>query len=237
MAQTFSIFSRLPTELRLRIWHFAFDFFPRVIELIPSEKPDCTVRYRRWEALASSTLTLLQVNREVRYEFLPQYSSPFNPRGIEPYHPKSLLINYETDTIYVRVDIMSHALPPRLFWRDVCEGAEAEMKNKLKSLAGNDTFWNRILYTNSGDAQAGFREFEDFKKLQRVTVVGPLEQRLVSLNGSPRLERLEECPPRGTYEAAYVPWFTESFASASRSAPVVITLCREVEKVERDAAL
>ena len=200
----------------------------------PSRKPDNIVR---WKALASTTLTLLQVNREARYEFLLRYSSPFNPSGIKPYHAKSLLINYQTDTIYFRVDVMSHVLAPKRLWRDVCDGAEEEMKNNLKSLAGNDRFWQIMMPFISGDRHAGFREFEDFKRLQAVVVVPFLEQRLDNMYGSPRLEGFEECLPRGVYEAEFVPWFTVGFANTSRSVPVTIKLCREVEKVEQNAAL
>ncbi|KAE9380151.1 hypothetical protein N431DRAFT_325267 [Stipitochalara longipes BDJ] len=237
MEHTFAIFSLLPTELRLKVWNYAFGSFPRVIELTPSPNLDVTVRYRKWEAMASSTLTLLQVNREARYEFLPHYSSPFNPGGIEPYHPGSLLIKYETDTIYFRVGIMSYVLTPKLLWRDLCEGAEEEMKNNLKSLAGNDRFWRNMMFTNNGDRQAGFREFEHFKKLEQVIVVPSLEERLDSVYGAPRLERFEECEPRGPYEAGYLPWFGHGFGSTSRVIPVSIKLCKEIVKLDRSTVL
>jgi hypothetical protein len=237
MTRTFTLFQFLPTELRLKVWNYAFGFFTRVIELTPQgAQPEIMVRYRRWEAMASTTLTLLQVNRETRYEFLPRYSSPFNPGKIGPCHSNSLLINYETDTIYFRTGIMPYALAPTLF-SHVFGKDEAEVRENLESLAGNDKFWRNMMFNHDGDRQACFRQFEHFKKLREVIVVPALEERLDGVYSSTRLKRFEECNPRGPYEAGYLPWFTDGFGSTSRSANVAIKLCQEVLKVERGAPL
>ena len=63
------------------------------------------LRDRKWDAMASAPLTVLQVNREARDELLPSYSSPSSARVICPGQPSAVLVNYEIDTLYFRVGI------------------------------------------------------------------------------------------------------------------------------------
>ena len=179
--------------------------------------------------MASTILTLLQVNREARYELLPQYPAPFACPTLGPYSSASLLLNYKLDTVYFRIDLMTEVSRER-FFEHIFGDAESEVRSNLKSLAGNDRFWRIMIPTNNDHRRAGFREFDNFSKLQDVNVVGYLEQRLDDSNKLPRLERFEECDPRDVYEAAYPPWFNEGFNSTQRSIPISIKLCREVAK-------
>jgi hypothetical protein len=230
MAQTFTLFPQLPPELRLKIWNDALHFFPRIIEVTPQHlNPDAAVQYKKWNAMASTIPTLLQVNREARYELLPQYPAPFACPTLGPYSSASLLLNYKLDTVYFRIDLMTEVSRER-FFEHIFGDAESEVRSNLKSLAGNDRFWRIMIPTNNDHRRAGFREFDNFSKLQDVNVVGYLEQRLDDSNKLPRLERFEECDPRDVYEAAYPPWFNEGFNSTQRSIPISIKLCREVAK-------
>jgi hypothetical protein len=237
MAQIFTLFPRLPPELRLRIWNQGFPFFPRVIEVTSQFlNSDISVPNRKWSAMASSILTLLQINHEARNELLPRYSAPFSLRNLDPYSPAFLLINYEIDTIYFRVDVMAH-ISRDMFFEHIFEAAEGEMRSNLTRLAGNDRFWRIMIPTNSGTRSAGFRGFDNFLKLEEVTVVGYLEQRLEKSNGLPRLGRLEACEPRDTYEATYLPWFKDGLNSIAPSIPRTIKLCKEIAKIEQGSAL
>lgn len=230
MAQTFTPFPRLHLELRLMIWNLALHFFPRVIEVTSQHfNTDAPVQYRKWNAMASTILTLLQVNREARYELLPRYPAPFACPTLGPYSPASLLLNYELDTVYFRIDLMTKVSREQ-FFAHVFGGAESEVRSNLKSLAGNDRFWRIMIPTNNDSRRTGFCDFDNFTKLEEVIVVGYLEQRLDDSNNLPRLERFEECDPRDEYEAAYPPWFNEGFNSTPRSIPISTKLCREVAK-------
>jgi hypothetical protein len=233
MEQTFTLFPRLPSELRLKIWNQASPFFPRVIEVTSQcLNSDIPVQGRKWNAMASTILTLLQVNQEARCELLPRYSQPFSLRNLDPYSPAFLLINYEIDTIYFRVDVMAQISRNRLF-EHIFQAAEGEMRSNLKSLAGNDRFWRIMIPTNTDTRSAGFREFDNFLKLEEIIVVGYLEQRLERSNGLPRLGRFEECEPRDTYEATYLPWFKDGFNSIAPSIRRTIKLCKEIAKIEQ----
>jgi hypothetical protein len=185
--------------------------------------------------MASTILTLLQVNREARYGLMARYFSPFNLGSIDPYHSASLLINYETDIIYFRIGIMSYALTPELF-SQVFGKAEEGVKNNLRRLAGNDRFWRNMISTHNG-TPFDFDKFSSFKKLEEVIIVPLLEQRLDICNGLPRLERFEECEPRTHYEASYVPWFNEGFNSPPRGFPISAKLCKEITKQEWASSL
>jgi hypothetical protein len=237
MTQIFTPFPRLPPELRLKIWNHAFHFFPRVIEVTSQHlNPETPVQDRKWNAMASNILTLLQVNREARYELLPRYPAPFAPRNLDPYSSASLLLNYELDTVYFRIDLMTEVSREQ-FFEHMFGNAESEVRSNLKSLAGNDRFWRIMIPTSNDSQRTGFREFDNFSKLEEVIVVGYLEQRLDDSNNLPRLERFEECDARDVYEAAYPPWFNEGFNSISRSIPISIKLCREVAKKEQGSLL
>lgn len=145
MVHAFRLFPLLPPELRLKIWNHAFHFFPRVVEVRSQIlNDDIPIEHRKWDAMASTILTLLQVNSEARYELLPRYSTPFPSRKIRPYYGASLLINYEIDIIYFRMSFMSH-VPQKMLFQHVFEHAEVEVKNNLRCLAGNDKFWRTIV--------------------------------------------------------------------------------------------
>ena len=98
---TFTIFPRLPLELRLKIWHHAHDLFPRVIEIVPIEtdgaaSPSSSVT-------AMSIPVLLSVCKESRLELLRLYTAPFNPtfvtRATVDRSPENLILCWKMDTL------------------------------------------------------------------------------------------------------------------------------------------
>ena len=237
MKQTFTPFPLLPTELRLKIWNHAYHFFPRVIEVRPQIlNKDIPIEHRQWDSMASTIIPLLQVNREARFELLPRYFAPFSPQRVCPYYPTSLLINFEIDILYFRVSIESH-MPKERLLEHVFEAAETKVKDNLRSLAGNSTFWRNIFPRRSADPSLEFHQFESFPKLEVVIVVPTVEQLLDGPNGRPRLERFEECEARSPYEARYRPWFGKGFNLTPRSVPRSIKLCKEVGKLGLGSAL
>jgi hypothetical protein len=120
--------------------------------------------------------------------------------------------------------------PRKNLFGHIFENAEAEVKNNLSSLAGNDSFWHNIIPLGNGDPSLEFLEFESFKKLKEITVVCYLEQRLDDSDGLPRLDRLEECAPRDEYGETYLTWFGKGFNQSTRNVPRSVKLCKEVEK-------
>jgi len=237
MAQMFVLFQFLPTELRLKIWNYACRFFPRIIEVRPQLlNNNIPVEYRQWDAITNATIPLLQVNREARYELLPRYSAPFSLLRICSPYPASLLISYEIDTLYFRVSVESH-MPKEKLFEYVFDGAETEVKDNLRSLAGNSTFWKNVFPTRDVDPALEFLQFERFTKLEEVIVVPTVEQLLDGPNGRPRLETFEECEARSPYEARYGPWFSKGFNLTPRRVPRSIKLCKEVGKLELGSAL
>jgi hypothetical protein len=237
MAHTFIFFSLLPTELRLKVWNHACSLFPRVIEAAPqilnSVYPE---QYRRWRAMASTILTLLQVNHEARYELLPRYSAPFSLRKLNPYHPAFLLINHEIDTLYFRVGEMS-LFRREMFFQDLFEDEGVDLRNNLQSLAGNEKFWHIMIPQALGNPNPCFRDFDNFTKLSKVVVVSYLEQRLDDSDGAPGLARLEESALRGAYERRYEPWLNNGFNSIPRNIPIIVKQCKEVAKLVLASAL
>jgi hypothetical protein len=233
MAHAFTIFPLLPPEMRLKIWNHAFYFFPRVVEVRPQILDhDIPIEHRKWDAMASTILTLLQVNSEARYEMLPRYSAPFPSRKFRPYYGTSLLISYEIDTLYFRMSFMSY-VPRKTLFQHVFEDAEVEVKNNLRCMAGNDKFWRNIVPLSNGDPSLEFLEFDSFKSLQKAIVVSYLDQRLDDSDGLPRLESLEECEPRDEYGETYLTWFGKGFNYIPRDIPRSVKLCKEVEKGTR----
>ena len=228
MAHTFHSFPHLPTELRLKVWKNAFNSLPpRTIE-ITSQAPslDTPVQFRKWIAMASNILTLLQVNREARYELLPRYSAPFNSQILSTHSPTSLLVNFDIDIIYFRASVASPMPRDRLF-QTIFGAAEGEVTRSLKRLAGNATFWQYMVPANYGNSSP-FREFDGFAKLEEIIIVPTQEQRLDDPFGMPKLARLEECAPRGFYEERQLAWFKYEFNSTPQVTLRSIKDCKEI---------
>ncbi|KAG4437706.1 hypothetical protein IFR05_006789 [Cadophora sp. M221] len=68
----FTLFPRLPLELRRKIWREAIT--PRTIYLLM----DDTHEQRYWKVITSSAISLLSVNSESRSEGLKMYERPFD---------------------------------------------------------------------------------------------------------------------------------------------------------------
>lgn len=102
----FPLFQQLPKELRLQIWGFTQqdESFSRVIEIVPKVLRLMPTSCYQYKVKVGSPPTLLQINREFRYELMAQYVSPFLLENT--YTPlrravTDLVINPKTDTLFL----------------------------------------------------------------------------------------------------------------------------------------
>lgn len=112
----FHHFARLPKELHLKIWARTLPRFPRIIETEPTYKiihdPNVPLGVKTavtvLEVACKAPPTLLQIDQESRSELRRNCYSPFNS-NISP-NINSLLINYDSDTLFVHVENKHHRL-------------------------------------------------------------------------------------------------------------------------------
>ena len=109
-------------------------------------------------------------------------------------------------------------------------GAEAEVKQNLRRLAGNEIFWRHII-DRTANTTIAFRKFGAFANLAEISIVEYLEHRLDEANGLPRLERLETCAARGPFGKTYLSWYGAMFNTTPRVVPRSVRLCTEIEKI------
>lgn len=168
---TFTIFNKLPKELRLMIWNLAMPHFPRIIlvqkyacrRLVTMDRNNGVDRSHFPKILNTSgchartnhIATLLCVNQEARYELLRQYYNPFAKKfcgpGIVPL--ENLLINYNIDILFLAAgQTLSHGLlvsmlsRRQLGQRNVLTMFEPkrllEMKKHEEEYPSQLTFWS-----------------------------------------------------------------------------------------------
>jgi hypothetical protein len=169
----FTLFPKLPTELRLKIWRSALPLFPRILEAKP-HKPwsNTTERPRspKWSITPTTTTPLLSISQEPRNELKKYYTTPFSPynvfpaqgspldfrlvaRGspyVEPYPEiNALYFNYRFDTLFLDITDLCY-LWPRIYTFSEIIGsvfgdAYPEAQRELRSLAGSEDFWDTIV--------------------------------------------------------------------------------------------
>ena len=101
MDKSFIFFVKLPTVLRLKIWHQALLLFPGILEARPLSPSQATSKTLAWTIIPTKNLTLLSINQESRYELAKFYATPFEPTAIFPTSDISLRINYAVDILFV----------------------------------------------------------------------------------------------------------------------------------------
>jgi len=101
MDKSFIFFIKLPTVLRLKIWHQALPLFPGILEARPLSPSQATSKTLAWTIIPTKNLTLLSINQESRYELAKFYATPFEPTAIFPTSDISLRINYAVDILFI----------------------------------------------------------------------------------------------------------------------------------------
>lgn len=145
----FTVFSRLPIEIRLKIWAVASNQSPRTIDIWTDFKRceiENTIFYTQWYSSSLALINpppILSVSKEAREEALKHYVLEFEthmtiPKGISVVMQPRFYINYASDTLL-----------PRGYWNIVSFAdfySRAE-RNGLKSLAIDvcDSFWTENL--------------------------------------------------------------------------------------------
>jgi hypothetical protein len=95
--QSFSCFSNLPVEMRLRIWQFAAPRRPRVIQIAFDPNGSC---WKAWEDGLGGLPSIVHVSREAREEALRHYIRIFDA-----------YVDPEEDTIFISDPIFSIRTP------------------------------------------------------------------------------------------------------------------------------
>jgi hypothetical protein len=86
-SQSFTNFSALPVEVRLRIWQFAAPRRPRVIQVGYDPRESC---WKAWKDGLGGLPSIVRVSREARDEALKSYSRIFDA-----------YVNPEEDIIFI----------------------------------------------------------------------------------------------------------------------------------------
>jgi len=101
----FTLFPKLPIELRLKIWKESYE--PRIIELRTTKK----WRTKRYDFFIPKFPAVLHVNKEARVESLKDYKMSFKHRQCR----RPILFNFSIDTLHIR-DRFSDQYS---YWRDI----------------------------------------------------------------------------------------------------------------------
>jgi hypothetical protein len=212
----FTIFSRLPIEIRLKIWAFASNQSPRTIDIWTDFKRceiENTIFYTQWYSSSLALIThppILSVSKEAREEALKHYVLEFETHmtpleGVSVVIQPRFYINYACDTLL-----------PRGYWNigSFADFASRAESNGLKSLAIDvcDSFWAEnlrdyvakgawvlngleelVIYDVSGKKM--WKESRDLEKFKKRYKGGPRDLSFVELDGekSEALEDTEKC--------------------------------------------
>ncbi|KAF8858695.1 hypothetical protein BDZ45DRAFT_689883 [Acephala macrosclerotiorum] len=145
---SFTIFPRLPLELRLKIWGHVANSQPRTLDIWTDfkrcEVENTTFYTQAYQCELSNIVPppIFRVNHEARTEALKHYSLEFAtgmnlPNGISVNISPRMYVNYATDTLI-----------PRGYWNNVSFADFAKRAaGRLKTLAidVNDVFWKENL--------------------------------------------------------------------------------------------
>ncbi|CZS98688.1 hypothetical protein WAI453_001900 [Rhynchosporium graminicola] len=248
---SFTLYSKLPLELRNKIIHHCIPHFPRIIQVGSNDTSPYEYIY---DVIASSTNPLLQVNGDFRNEVGRYYTAPFiffsgSGRDVDV---KKLRVNWEIDTLFIR----RVAVPISLMHEDlsvldtlfvILFGTNFEqVKNHLCKLAGSvfshRGFWNRVvgpihLMQTMQDPFRKFEIFDGFLKLEEVVLVGP---NTPEYNKLLRFEDMIAPPP---LYWAQVEWHGKGFNRAKnengdkvkRVKTVVIRMCHYYGTMDKEA--
>jgi hypothetical protein len=231
MATAFTLFPRLPLNLRSKIWSHSLPLFPRIIELknlssiheLRKDEPP------RWLAIPNSKPTLLSINRESRRVLSPYYAAPFQARRISPHFGiERLLINYEIDTLFINIGFRWPTHSDVLF-SDLLGSNFEELKDNLKLLAGTEYFWETLSEeVRQRKSKANRMQFiAEFGSLRETIVIARnrFPERIVPW----RLIRFEDLH-RGSEQWRRVQHDLPHFFDPDRKKRHSVRLCAKIEK-------
>jgi hypothetical protein len=205
---TFTLFSQLPIELRLKIWHHALPLFSRVLELKPVHWNDTTFpetvpwNFRElpiWNISISTSPILLQVNAEARYELLPRYFN-FLSSAVAPSPscqiPGDVSFCPEADTLYINLKASQKMCrsPMRGLLEEVFGEKSQKVKKRLRTLAGSERFW---VNWGSEECVKVMGEFENLVQVIMVVSLKDTREGNVNMGTLDRLFDAIEVEKRG----------------------------------------
>ncbi|KAL2069103.1 hypothetical protein VTL71DRAFT_15441 [Oculimacula yallundae] len=165
----FTLFNRLPLELRTKIIHHSIPHFPCILQVKPitltsanntstntnsnthNTTEDISDRY---DVITTSSTPLLQVSSEFRNEVSRYYTSPFTFKSGTGRDISRLLVNWEIDTLFVRsmheprlaswTPLIVLRLSPSsqldLLWQTLFSTNTPQVKLQLRKLAGSVSY-------------------------------------------------------------------------------------------------
>jgi 2EXR family len=229
LGRAFTLFSNLPTEIRLTIWRAALPLFPRILEAKPDTDDTFNTRvggarFPRWIIVPTSITTLLSINQESRNELKKFYATPFSPTSILPSSDvASLYINYRFDTLFLDLTRLPYLWPKLYTFNEVVEsifGASfTEAQRELRSLAGTEDLWDLIELQILDSGEVGFESYSNMEEHIVVFEEGILDT-------DDRLMRFEDV---GDVESGEERLYLEQL---TRFEGVMVRVCRGVGRKE-----
>jgi len=187
MDKTFTPFSRLSTELRLKIWRTTLPLFPRILEARPHKPWSESARRPRtpkWTITPTTTTPLLSINQEARNELKKYYAAPFNPHNVfptqgstidfrlhargfpdvEPYPEIDFLyFNYKVDILFIDTTDLYYLWPEIYTFSEIISSifraAYPDAQTELRRLAGSEDFWDTIVLQKNESEEKVLEEF------------------------------------------------------------------------------
>jgi hypothetical protein len=92
---TFTVFPKLPPELRVKIWEYALPEAPRFIKFCYEGWPHCERRFKIGREGSYPATSLLLVSVEARTVAIKAY-----PLAFRSFHLNPVRFNFEKDTLY-----------------------------------------------------------------------------------------------------------------------------------------
>ncbi|KAG4437717.1 hypothetical protein IFR05_006800 [Cadophora sp. M221] len=90
---TFTLYPKLPLEVRFKIIHFAIPLFPQILQVKGNDKVE-----HDYDVRPTSITTLLQIDYTIRKEVIRYYSAPFTFTSSSGRPVEGLKINWDIDT-------------------------------------------------------------------------------------------------------------------------------------------
>ncbi|PVH84951.1 hypothetical protein DL98DRAFT_527900 [Cadophora sp. DSE1049] len=196
----FTLYPKLPLEIRFKIIHYAIPHFPRILQV----RGEWDVVHR-YNVVANTINPLLQLNHETRDEVMRCYSAPFKFISKSGRVVEDLKVNWDIDTLYMK---STGYFPPQFefeferLWAELFGANVTDIKANLRKLAGSASkgFWGTnieggflglfwIIARHLGK-HSRFEVFDEFVNLEDVSVVcGPW-------SSNNRLVRFENAPAK-----------------------------------------
>jgi 2EXR family len=179
----FHLFSKLPPELRIKIWKLIK--LPRTIHL--KLQYQHATRRLYWAVKASRPLSLLAINRESHSEVLKKYEHPFHKGFMIPLQPckgsrslDDLYFNWFNDMIDIEIpkclESIYHYCQPCLTFKKLIHSfftKSAVSKCRIHNLSIDDTVLALVFVAPSGSYRRKYKMWDDevLEQVQELVVV------------------------------------------------------------------